>query len=45
VASNTRELNNQALESLETILGAHLIASTELDWERLKQEFSEATEK
>jgi nicotinamidase-related amidase len=45
VASNTRELNNQALESLETILGAHLIASTELDWERLKQEFSEATGK
>ena len=36
-ASNTRELNDQALKLMETVLDTRLVLSTELDWEKLKQ--------
>ena len=36
-ASNTPELNAQALDQIKSVLDAELIASTELDWQALKQ--------
>ncbi len=37
VASNTIELNEQALQQVKTVLDGQLIPSTDLDWEALKQ--------
>jgi nicotinamidase-related amidase len=36
-ASNTQELNDQALQQIKSVLDGQLIPSTELDWQRLIQ--------
>ena len=38
IASNTPELNEQALQQVKTVLDGRLIASTDLDWQALKQD-------